>query len=112
LCTGARWKGSGRHCATASPRSEQVPEPSRGRSTSTVWKRMSSLVPVLDAIVQRGPDDPEALAWLWTPSGHHADAAPRGRRRGRRGDTAGAGGTGAGVWVVVFWSAVQRARYT
>jgi hypothetical protein len=40
-----------------------------------------ALVPVLDAILRRGPDGQDALDWLWTHWGTHADAAPCGRGR-------------------------------
>jgi hypothetical protein len=66
---------------------------------------LHALVPVPDAILQRGPDDPEALAWLWAHWGttqmlrHVAeDATAAAIQRGRA-------APGEAVWVVAFWSA-------
>jgi hypothetical protein len=66
---------------------------------------LHALVPVPDAVLRRGPDDPIALDWLWAHWGttqtlrHVADdpsAAAVLRTRVR---------TGEAVWAVSFWSA-------
>src|SRR6202044_3983971 len=66
---------------------------------------LHALVPVPDAVLRRGPDDPIALDWLWAHWGttqtlrHVADdaAATAGLR-----DRVAAG---EAVWAVSFWSA-------
>jgi hypothetical protein len=68
---------------------------------------LHALVPVPDAILRRGPDDQEALDWLWAHWGttqtlrHVSEDEAAGdvvvtRRRA---------GRGQGVWVLTFWSA-------
>jgi hypothetical protein len=66
---------------------------------------LHTLVPVPDAILQRGPDDPDALAWLWAHWG-----TTQMLRHVTEDETAAAtlrGGAapGTAVWVVTFWSA-------
>ena len=65
---------------------------------------LHALVPVPDAMLRRGPDDPAALAWLWTHWGttqalrHVAeDAAAGAALQARRGS--GGGGVGAHLLV-------------
>jgi hypothetical protein len=68
---------------------------------------LHALVPVPDAILQRGPDDSDALDWLWTHWGttqtlRHVveDEAAAGATATRRPAAAG-----NGVWALTFWSA-------
>jgi hypothetical protein len=66
---------------------------------------LHALIPVPDAILRCGPDDPEALAWLWAHWGtmqtlrhvvEHAAASVA---------LTGRASSGVAVWVVTFWSA-------
>jgi hypothetical protein len=66
---------------------------------------LHALVPVPASILRRGPDDPEALTWLWTHWGttellrHVAeDETAAAMRRGRA-------APGEAVWGLTFWSA-------
>jgi hypothetical protein len=66
---------------------------------------LQALVPVPDAVLRRGPDDPAALDWLWAHWGttqtlRHvvADEADAAILRTQA-------PAGAAVWVVSFWSA-------
>jgi hypothetical protein len=68
---------------------------------------LHALMPVPDAILQRGPDDSDALDWLWTHWGttqtlRHVveDEAAAGATATRRPAAAG-----KGVWALTFWSA-------
>jgi hypothetical protein len=68
---------------------------------------LHALVPVPDAILRRGPDDSDALDWLWTHWGttqtlRHVveDEAAAGATATRRPAAAG-----KGVWALTFWSA-------
>jgi len=64
---------------------------------------LHALLPVSAEILQLGPDDPDALAWLWTHWGttqalrHVSADTEAGRRRSPPSDAA--------VFVVTFWSA-------
>ena len=66
---------------------------------------LQALIPVPDAMLRRGPDDPAALAWLWTHWGttqtlrHVAEDAAAGAARQTR------AAPGEAVWVLTFWSA-------
>ena len=66
---------------------------------------LQALIPVPDAMLPRGPDDPAALAWLWTHWGttqtlrHVAEDAAAGAARQTR------AAPGEAVWVLTFWSA-------
>ena len=66
---------------------------------------LHALVPVPDAVLRRGPDDPIALNWLWTHWGttqtlrHVADDATAAAVLRTR------GAAGEAVWAVSFWSA-------
>ena len=69
---------------------------------------LHALVPVPDAILGRGPDDPEALAWLWIHWGttemlrHVAeDEATAAALRRADPETR----PGIAIWVLTFWSA-------
>jgi hypothetical protein len=80
---------------------------------------LHALVPVPDAILRCGPDDPDALAWLWAHWGttqmlrHVAEDEAAGAARGGRAsehardgaEHAREGAAGEGVWVLTFWSA-------
>jgi hypothetical protein len=66
---------------------------------------LHALLPVPDALLRRGPDDPAALAWLWAHWGttqtlrHVAENAASGAA------SQGSGAPGEAVWVLTFWSA-------
>jgi hypothetical protein len=66
---------------------------------------LHTLLPVPDALLRRGPDDPAALAWLWTHWGttqtlrHVAEDAAAGAALQARAAPSEA------VWVLTFWSA-------
>jgi hypothetical protein len=80
---------------------------------------LQALVPVPDAVLRRGPDDPIALDWLWTHWGttqtlrHVADDATatavlraRATEHAREGTKhAREGPAGEAAWAVSFWSA-------
>jgi hypothetical protein len=72
---------------------------------------LHALLPVPDAILRCGPDDPAALAWLWThwgttqPLRHVAEAAAGAAFETRASEHARAGAAGEAVWVLTFWSA-------
>jgi hypothetical protein len=65
---------------------------------------LHALIPVSEPVLRCGPDDPAALAWLWTHWGttqslHHAEAMatdPATRKQLKPGEAA---------WTVAFWSA-------
>jgi hypothetical protein len=68
---------------------------------------LHALVPVPNAVLRCGPDDPESLAWLWTHWGttqalRHVveDEAAAGMMAVRR-----PAAPGEAVWAVTFWSA-------
>jgi hypothetical protein len=68
---------------------------------------LHALVPVPDVILRRGPDDPDALDWLWTQWGttqtlRHVveDEAAAGVIATRR-----PAAPGQGAWALTFWSA-------
>jgi hypothetical protein len=67
---------------------------------------LHALLPVPDALLRRGPDDPEALAWLWAHWGttqaprHVAEDAAAGAALQRTREA-----PGEAVWVLTFWSA-------
>jgi hypothetical protein len=66
---------------------------------------LHALLPVPDTLLRRGPDDPAALAWLWTHWGttqtlrHVAEDAAAGAALQAR------AAAGEAVWVLTFWSA-------
>ncbi len=66
---------------------------------------LHTLLPVPDAMLRREPDDPAALAWLWTRWGttqalrHVAEDAAAGAALQTR------AAAGEAVWVLTFWSA-------
>jgi hypothetical protein len=66
---------------------------------------LHALVPVPDAILQLGPDDPEALAWLWTNWGTTQMLRHVAEDETAAASLQGRAAPGAGVWVVTFWSA-------
>jgi hypothetical protein len=63
---------------------------------------LHALVPVPEAVLRRGPDDPDALDWLWAhwgttqPLRHVAEIAAPMRAPAKPGEA---------VWAVAFWSA-------
>jgi hypothetical protein len=65
---------------------------------------LHALVPVPDAVLQCGPDDPAALDWLWAhwgttqPLRHVEDVGVGAAMRERP-------AAGAAAWAVAFWSA-------
>jgi hypothetical protein len=96
-----------------------------GRSRACPFD-LHALVPVPDAVLRRGPDDPIALDWLWAHWGttqtlrHVADEtteaavlrprasqhASEGTKHAREGsEPAREGPAGEAVWAVSFWSA-------
>jgi len=68
---------------------------------------LHALVPVPDAILLRGPDDPEALAWLWAHWGttqtlrHVAEDEATAAAVAAREPIA----PGEAIWALTFWSA-------
>jgi hypothetical protein len=73
---------------------------------------LHALVPVPDAVLRRGPDDPIALDWLWAHWGttqtlrHVADdTTDAAVLRTGASEHAGEGPAGEAVWAVRFWSA-------
>jgi hypothetical protein len=68
---------------------------------------LHALVPVPDTILLRGPDDPEALDWLWTQWGttqtlrHVAEDEATAAVVAAREPTA----PGEAIWALTFWSA-------
>jgi hypothetical protein len=73
---------------------------------------LQALVPVPDAVLRRGPDDPIALHWLWIHWGttqtlrHVADdATETAVLRARAAEHAREGPAGEAAWAVSFWSA-------
>jgi hypothetical protein len=73
---------------------------------------LHALVPVPDAVLRRGPDDPAALDWLWAHWGttrtlrHVADdPSAAAALRARVTEHAREGPAGQAVWAVRFWSA-------
>jgi hypothetical protein len=66
---------------------------------------LHALVPVPDAILRHGPNDPEALSWLWAHWGttqtlrHVTEDAASSAALARRATA------GEAVWAVTFWSA-------
>jgi hypothetical protein len=66
---------------------------------------LHALVPVPDAILQHGPDNPEALAWLWANWGTTQTLRHVVEDETAAATLQGRPAPGAGVWVVTFWSA-------
>jgi hypothetical protein len=66
---------------------------------------LQALLPVPDAMLRRGPDDPAALAWLWAHWGTTQTLRHVAEDTAVRADLQRRTAPGEAVWVLTFWSA-------
>jgi hypothetical protein len=66
---------------------------------------LHALVPVPDAVLRRGPDDPQGLAWLWAHWGTTQTLRHVAEDIAASAALTGRASSGVAVWVVGFWSA-------